>query len=283
MNIKEKVFVVTGAGNGVGQELVMQLLVRGARVACVDIDPRALEETVRLSGAYRDRLSVHAVDVTDREAVESLPEQVIAAHGAVDAVINNAGIIQPFGNVEETGYDAARKVMSVNFYGTLHMVMAFLPYLTARPTAHIINISSAGALSPMPGETLYGASKAAVKIMTEGLRYELQSTNVRVMVVFPGGINTDIIHNSGVPVGQSIDQLRDRLSFLLLTPEKTAKIILRGIERNRSRLAPGIDASVADFFSRVSPRLAPRLIYRFIDAVLSPRVRPQKSGAEEHA
>ena len=198
MKVQNKVIVVTGGGNGIGRELVLNLLSRGARVAAVDIDESGLQETARLAEDKKDKLSMHIVNITDRDAVAALPEQVIAQHGAVDGVINNAGIIQPFVRVQELGYDAIERVMNVNFYGTLYMTKAFLPHLLKRPEAHIVNLSSMGGFLPVPGQSLYGASKAAVKLLTEALNSELKTTNVGVTVVFPGAIGTNIAVNSGV-------------------------------------------------------------------------------------
>jgi NAD(P)-dependent dehydrogenase (short-subunit alcohol dehydrogenase family) len=268
MKLKDKVFVVTGGGNGVGRELVFNLLAKGARVAAVDINLRALEETADCSGEYKDKLTTHEANVADLKSIASLAEQIITKHGAVDGIINNAGIIQPFLDVINTSFDTAQRVISINFYGALNMVKTFLPYLCIRPEAYIINVSSSGALTPVPGQTIYGASKAAVKVLTEGLRSELKNTRVRVMTVFLGGISSNIIDNSGVQTNMREAELRKKFSFLLLTPQKTANIIIRGIIRNRSRLTPGIDACMMDFFCRLSPVFAPRMIYKIINAVL---------------
>jgi short-subunit dehydrogenase len=123
---------------------------------------------------------------------------VIAAHGVVDGLINVAGIIRPFVKLNELDYDVIQRVINVNLYGTIHMVKAFLPHLLERPVAHIANVSSMGGFLPVPGQTIYGASKAAVKLMTEGLYAELLDTNVGVSVVFPGAVATEITSNSGV-------------------------------------------------------------------------------------
>lgn len=128
MKVQNKVIVVTGGGNGIGRELVLNLLSRGARVAAVDIDEAGLQETARLAEQKKDRLSTHVVNITDRDAVAALPEQVISRHGAVDGVINNAGIIQPFVRVNDLDYAAIERVMNVNFYGTLFMT---------KPSCHI--------------------------------------------------------------------------------------------------------------------------------------------------
>ena len=200
MDVKSKVFVVTGGGNGIGRELVMLLLQKGARVAAVDISEKALQETVNLAGSQKDRLSTHVVNITDRAAVEALPAAVIAAHQAVDGLINCAGIIQKFVKFKELDYAEIDRVIDVNLYGTLFMTKVFLPYLMARPEANITNVSSMGGFLPVPGQLLYGASKAAVKLFTEGLNSEMAGTNVHVTIVFPGAIATNIAQNSGAHI-----------------------------------------------------------------------------------
>lgn len=141
MKVQGKVVVVTGGGSGMGRALVLQLLGKGARVAAVDLNAASLQETARLAQAG-ERLSTHVLNITQREAVEALPAEVIARHGAVDGLINNAGIIQPFVRVNDLDYSAIERVMNVNFYGTLYMIKAFLPHFLQRPEAHIVNISS---------------------------------------------------------------------------------------------------------------------------------------------
>jgi len=144
MKVRNKVIVITGGGNGIGRELVLNLLSKGAHVAAVDINAAALQETVGLAGVMKDKLSTHVVNITDKDAVAALPEQVITKHGTVDGVINNAGIIQHFVRVNDLDYADIERVMNVNFYGTLYMKKAFLPHFLTRPEAHITNISSMG-------------------------------------------------------------------------------------------------------------------------------------------
>ena len=123
--------------------------------------------------------------ITNREAVEQVAEEAVQLFGAVDGIINNAGIIQDFVSVNEMEYRTIERVMNINFYGTLYMVKSFLPHLLTRPQAHIVNVSSMGAFAPVPGQTFYGASKAAVRALTEGLMTELMDTHVEVSEVFP--------------------------------------------------------------------------------------------------
>ncbi|UQA56167.1 SDR family NAD(P)-dependent oxidoreductase [Polyangium aurulentum] len=266
MKVKNKVVVVTGGGNGIGRELVLALLSRGARVAAVDIHASALEETLALAGRNREGLATHTVDVTDRAAVDALPAAVISRFGAVDGVINNAGVIQPFVRLKDLDYAAIDRVMNVNLFGTLYMTKAFLPHLLARPEAHIANVSSMGGFLPVPGQTIYGAAKAAVKLLTEGLSSELLGTNVKVTIIFPGAIGTNIAVNSGVM--DSLQMKPGDPSPKMLPPAKAARIILEGIERDRYRVLVGPDAMFMDAIYRLDPRRAARFIYKQMSGLL---------------
>ena len=267
MKLQNKVIVVTGGANGIGRQLVLLLLHRGARVAVVDISEKALDETAQLAGASKDRLSFHKVNITDRKAVEALPEAVLKAHGQVDGLINNAGIIQPFVRVNELNYEQIEKVMQVNFYGLLYMTKTFLPHFLKRPEAHIVNLSSMGGFLPVPGQSIYGASKAAVNLLTEGLYSELLDTNVRVTVVYPGAINTDITVNSGVMSAEQRASL-DTGKMKTTSPLVAAETILDGVERNKFRVLVGSDARFMDFLFRLNPKSATEFIFRQMKSLL---------------
>jgi NAD(P)-dependent dehydrogenase (short-subunit alcohol dehydrogenase family) len=218
MKVNDKVIVVTGGGGGLGQALVLNLLRTGARVAAVDINEEALKETRKLAGGQNGNLTIHVLDITDKVKVLSFPEEVIKTHGAVDGIINNAGIIQPFVHVNDLDYKKIEQVMDINFYGSLYMVKAFLPHLLKRPVAHIVNISSLGGFMPFPGQTIYGASKAALKLLTEGLYAELKETKVNVTIIHPGAMSTKIMSNSGL---EGVEAENDTASnSMALGPEK---------------------------------------------------------------
>ena len=264
MRVAGKVWVVTGGGGGMGRELVIQLLGRGARVAAVDRNPAALSGTADAAGANRSRLSTHVVDITDRTAVQGLPAEVAAIHGTVDGLINNAGIIQPFLPVAELDDATIERVLDVNLMGTLHMVQAFLPVLAARPEAHLANVSSMGGFFPFPGQTLYGASKAAVRLLTEGLYAELLDTNIGVSVIFPGAVNTGISENSGIAMPAPEDQGK----MPILSPAKAATIMIRGIEKNKLHIYVGPDSKLMSLAIKVAPRPA----IRFVQQQMSKRL-----------
>jgi short-subunit dehydrogenase len=269
MKVQNKVIVVTGGGNGIGRELVLSLLRRGASVAAVDINPAALNATVEKAGGLKEHLSTHVVDITDKAAVEALPGQVIARHGAVDGLINNAGIIQPFVKLNDLAYDAIDRVMNINFKGLLYMTKAFLPALLKRPEAHIVNVSSMGGFLPVPGQNVYGASKAAVKLLTESLYSELLNTNVHVTIVFPGAIGTNISVNSGLMTEKQAAEQSGKSSFKTLAPEKAAEIIIEGMQKDKFRVLVGPDARMMDLLYRLNPRNATRLIFKQMQSLLT--------------
>ncbi len=268
MLVSNKTLVVTGGGNGMGRELVLLLLKKNARVAAVDIRKEALEQTQELADEHRKSLSIHVLNISDRAVVEQLPEQVIAAHGSIDGLINNAGIIQPFVKVKDLQYDTIDRVMQVNFNGLLYMTKTFLPHLLKRPEAHIVNISSMGGFLPVPGQTIYGASKAAVKLFTEGLHSELTETTVRVSIVFPGAIGTQIAENSGVVASAEMQEMTKSSNIKMLPASKAAELIVRGMENNAYRVLVGSDSKLMDLLYRFNPKFAAGFIYKQMKALL---------------
>jgi short-subunit dehydrogenase len=264
MQITPKTFVVTGAGSGIGRELTLQLLKKGAAVGGVDINADTLRETQELAGVGKDRFNPFALDITDKEQVDRLPDAVVSHFGAVDGLINNAGIIQPLKSVNDLSMDEINRVFAVNFFGTLHLTKAFLPHLLGRPEAHIVNISSMGGFIPFPGQTLYGAAKAAVKLFSEGLYAELLNTNVRVTVVFPGAIATNITQNSGLGIPTAGGDSYGKT----LPSGKAAQQILAGMERNQFRVVVGKDAKFLDWLYRLNPRYATHFIQKKMKSLL---------------
>ncbi len=275
MQLEGKVFVVTGGGNGIGREVVLGLLRAGSRVATLDLSAEGLAGTV---AAAQDEgsagfLTTHAVDVTQRDAVSALPEQVVAAHGAVDGLVNVAGIIQPFVTVDALEVAQIDKVMNVNFWGVVHTCQAFLPHLQARPEAAIVNFASMGALTPVPGQSAYGASKAAVKLFTEGLYCELKDGPVAVTVVFPGAIETNIAGNSGVQVDAPADDTAasEGASHPMTSAADAAEATIAGIESGAFRVVIGKDAKFVDWASRVAPQWAANYITKKMADLLERR------------
>jgi short-subunit dehydrogenase len=262
MKVAEKTLVVTGGGNGIGREVVLQLLAGGARVAAIDLSEEGLSETERLAKSYK--LSTHQVDITDLSHVAASKVAINAAHGMVDGIINVAGIIQPFVRVNDLTFDQVKKVMDVNFYGLLHVTKTYLPELISRPEAHIANVCSMGGFVPVPGQSIYGASKAAVKLLTEGLHSELQGTGVGVTTIFPGAIGTNIALNSGIMTKQQMNEMASKAGPARKTTsvQVAGKAIIDGIEKKKFHVLIGQDAKTMYFLSRLMPERAANLIYK---------------------
>lgn len=260
MKVKDKVIVVTGGGNGIGRAIVLELLRREAVVAAVDMNEKALLETKELAKSYGSKLSLHVLDITNRERVFALPEEIIKEHHQVDGLINNAGVIQPFVPVKDLDFSKIDLVMNVNFFGPIALIKAFLPYFLERPEAHITNISSIGGFVPVPGQSVYGASKAALKLLSEGLHSELKDTRVGVTTVFPGGVATDIMKNSGAEGTLKMKNNMETTKMKLLTPSNAAKIIIDATEKKKYRVNAGKDAKMLDFMVRIAPKKAASII-----------------------
>ena len=255
MKVQGKKIIVTGAGGGIGKELTLQLLAKGADVAALDINEKTLQ-ILKEATNNSEHLSLHIVDVTNEDSLNKFKKEYFEKHGTIDGLINNAGVIQPFVNVEKLEMEAINRVMNINFFGPLKLTKLFLPDLLARPIAHIVNVSSMGGFFPFPGQTVYGASKAALKLFTEGLYAELLNTNVKVTVVFPGAIATDIASNSNVDMGKSTENS----SYKMLAPEKAAAQIVAGIEKDKFKLYVGTDSKMMNLMYKINAKGAIKYI-----------------------
>lgn len=265
MDINGKTVVVTGGGAGIGREVVRQLLDHGATVHALDLHTDALTAAPADPAVSSGRLVPHQVDITDRDAVTALA----ADTGPVDALVNVVGIVQDFVDIADLDRATFDRVMDVNFQGTVNTVEAFLPGLLTRPQAAVVNVSSMGALVPVPGQSAYGASKAAVKLFTEGLRVELRKTGVRVSVVFPGGVNTDITKNSGVEVDGADDpETRAKAAKFLTSPSDAAAKIVKAVATGKPRVIIGKDARVMDVLSRIMPVTTANITARLMGKLL---------------
>ena len=187
------------------------------------------------------------------ESILKFREEYKKDYSDVDIIINNAGIIQPFVDVEHLDDNTINKVMNVNFFGPVNLIRYFMEDLTRdKKEQYIVNVSSMGGFFPFPGQTIYGASKAALKIFTEGLYAELEKTNVRVMIVLPGAMNTNITTNSNV----SVKTDKDSSSYKMLEADEAARQIIEGIEKNKFKIFLGSDSKFLRFLYKINSKWA---------------------------
>ncbi len=266
MKVKNKVIAVTGGGGGIGRELVLNLLSRGAKVVAIDINLNGLKETEDLAQPFKDNFYKIVADITDRDVINLIPEQIINHMGNIDGLINNAGIMhkfQSFNDLEETDL---QRVIDINLIATINLTRIFLPYLLKRPEGHIVSMSSMAGFIPIVGQSVYGATKAAVKIFTETLAIELTSTNVSVTVVKPGNITTNITKNAGINIPKEIEAKQNSANST--SPSKAAAVIINAIENKKRSLLVGNDAIFLDKLYRLLPEFATALIYKQVKVLL---------------
>lgn len=255
MEIKKQNVIVTGAASGLGLELTKQLLNEGANVAALDINEENLKK-LELD-LNNKNLKTYVVDMGNIESIKKFREDYKKDYSDVDIIINNAGIIQPFVKVGELDDNTINKTMNVNFFGPLHLIRFFMEDLTKdKKEQYIVNVSSMGGFFPFPGQTIYGASKAALKLFTEGLFAELENTNVRVMIVLPGAMDTNITKNSNVEVSTN----KENSSFKMLSPETGASEIIKGIKKNKFKLFLGSDSKFLKILYKLNSIWAIRYI-----------------------
>jgi len=253
-----KVFVVTGAGNGIGRCVALELISRGARVVGADINEVGLAETGRLVGD--SRFHGHKLDISDREAVQRFPKVVLADVEQVDGLFNMAGIPQDTQPIAEVDDDRIDLLMRVNYYGTVWLTRAFLPHLEQRPDGGLVLItSSLSGLAPFPGAAFYGASKAAVAFFGYGLAQDLRGkkSKVTATTVLPGTIWTDLVRNTSKALGTPEALAKN----FAMAPEKAARLIIDAALAGWVRAVVGKDAHVFNGARRLSSRLSERMAY----------------------
>lgn len=265
MKLNGKVVVITGAGNGMGREMTLEALRRGASVFGVDLSADALAETGKLAGANAKFASL-AMDITDRAQCASLPAKVEAILGKADVLVNNAGIIQPFVFVEQLDFEHIDRVMNVNFNGPLNLIKAFIPELKKRSEAQIVNVSSMGGYGPVPGQSVYGASKAAIKLLTEALRAELTETSIRVTGIYPGAIGTNIAANSGIKMDLGAGAKAPKMK--MTSAPDAGRMMIDGMEAGKARVFVGQDAAIMDKLVRFLPVKSGQIIYNQMKSIL---------------
>ncbi|MGA5603902.1 SDR family oxidoreductase [Streptomyces griseoincarnatus] len=261
-----RLVLVTGAGSGIGRATALAFAEAGARVVAVDRDTGA---ALRTAGEARARGAADAwaetADVADEQAVEKLAERVTAAHGVVDVLVNNAGVGLGGAFLDTTTEDWKR-VLDVNLWGVIHGCLYFGRRMAERGQGgHIVNVASAAAFQPSRALPAYGASKAAVLMLSESLRAELAERGIGVTAVCPGFVNTGITSTARFAGTDAAEERRRRRKAARLyglrnyPPEKVAAAVLRAVVRDQAVVPVTPEARAAYALARWLPRAARRV------------------------
>jgi NAD(P)-dependent dehydrogenase (short-subunit alcohol dehydrogenase family) len=255
-DLRGRVAAITGSGSGIGRALAVALATEGCHLALSDVDAIGLSETVAMCEGHGIKVSSQRVDVADRNAMFTWAEQVVADHGRVNLIFNNAGVALSY-TVESMSIEDLEWLMGVNFWGVVYGTKAFLPHLAASGEGHIVNVSSIFGLIGIPSQSAYNAAKFAVRGFTDALRIELKSERspVSCTTVHPGGVKTNIVRNARLDPETVQSQTEDPgVAFqriAMTTPQDAAKTILTAVRKDRRRVLIGNDAKVIDLLARL--------------------------------
>ena len=261
--LADKVVVITGAASGIGRELAIHLADQGCVLGLLDIDRRGLAEVHSLLARKSKSITVHEVNVSNRELVYKCASDISTLHGGVDILINCAAV-SVAETLEDITFEDFEWVMNVNFWGVVYTTKAFLPLLKQRPEAYIVNLSSVDGIVPTPNGGPYSAAKAALRSFTETLLQELHGSNVSVTCVIPGGVKTNLHRNArffktACP-GMSHQECINFFEGAALTSaQAAAQAIIEAMCERRARVLIGRDAHLIDLAARLMPRSATAL------------------------
>src|SRR5437660_9183903 len=229
-NIADKVVVITGASSGIGESTAKLRARHGAKVVMGARRKDRIDAVVKEISGAGGRAIWFAVAVTKRAELERLIKGALDSFGRVDVMVNNAGII-PIAPIKVLKMEEWDRQIDVNIKGVLYGVAAALPQMQKQKSGHIINVASVFGIKVFaPGGTVYSATKSAVRALTEGLRVELHSENIRCTMISPGAVATEL------PEASSDEATRKNLrefykSVVAIPAESVAKAIAYAIEQ----------------------------------------------------
>jgi short-subunit dehydrogenase len=261
-SLSAKVAVITGAANGLGKALALELHNRKFHLALVDVDGEGLARLQEALGGKGQTVSAHRVDVGNEADVVRSRDEILLAHGRVDMLVNNAGISisQPF---LEMNLDDYRRLLDVNFWGTVYCTRHFLPHLQNQQESRLVNVISDFALMGFPGKSAYASSKSAVMGFTNCLKTELAGSGLSVSLVIPPPMDTGLVR-----MGRHVnEQKRAREAAFLkkhgMQPDEAARRIVGAILNGNYRVVVGRLMWGIDWASRVAPTMLHRMIARW--------------------
>jgi NAD(P)-dependent dehydrogenase (short-subunit alcohol dehydrogenase family) len=261
-----KVAVVTGAASGIGKALAAGLWDKGCHLALVDQNHAGLADLHRalVDSGRGQAATMHTADVADRACMQALAHEVVAAHGAVHVLINNAGIGHEAA-FPQTSLDDWDRIVGVNLWGVIHGCHFFMPHLAKVARAHIVNLSSIFGIVAMPGQSAYSTTKFAVRGLSESLWEELRTTTIGLTVVHPGAVATGIMTRTRGDDPELLQRVSRWYEAHAISPDRASARIIRAIEHGTPRLLIAPEAAYGDILKRLMPVMGNKL---FGDAVI---------------
>ena len=283
-SFKDKVAVITGAGSGMGQQLAINLAKENCNVVICDINKETIQETEEIIRKYNVSCTALNLDLREEKNISTLLETTLKNYSKVDLLFNNAGVVAPssFLNLSEKDWDWCN---DINFNALVKLTRIFLPHLMKNEEAALINTSSIFGIITTPNNTVYHSSKFAVRGFTESLAMELRDEKIQIHSVYPGHIGTNIVLDAKFdkdflstntnkaedtdddPV--TIQEFGSTFRDTGMSPDKAAKIILKGVKKNKKRIFVGLDAKIMEIAQRITPSHFMKLI-PFLNLLIFP-------------
>ncbi|GJD19709.1 short-chain dehydrogenase/reductase SDR [Rivularia sp. IAM M-261] len=224
LKLEGKVAIITGASSGIGEATAIALAQEGASVAIGARREERLEALAKRIEASGGKVLPIVTDVTDEEQANKLVEKTNAELGRVDILVNNAGVALT-GNVDGGNTNDWRRMFDVNVLGVLYTTHAVLPIFKVQQTGHVVNISSVAGRIARAGVGIYNATKWGVNAFSEALRQEVLRDNIRVTIIEPGLVKTEINNHTTDPVAKQISEERLKAIVPLQSEDVAAAII----------------------------------------------------------
>ena len=252
-----KIVWITGASSGIGECLVYSFVKRGATVIASSNEPSELERVRNNCGDLAEKVVCIPFDLSDTSGIDKIVKEQLEKTGRIDYLLNIGGISQR-ATIEETPLWLDRKIMEINYFGTIALTKAILPYMIKQQSGHILATSSIAGRFGFPLRSAYSASKQALHGFFETLFIENKKYNIRSSVIIPGRVRTKISFRALDAEGREHGTMDSGLSKGI-KPEKAAEMIIRGINRNKLEILVGGTELTMLFIRRYFPLLFFRL------------------------
>ncbi len=259
---KDKIAIVTGAASGIGRALCQEMARRGAVIVATDVNAEGAEQTAKDISSNGGQAHAAFLDVTNAGNIKKIINDTLAEHGRLDFMFNNAGIAT-LGEVRFMNPEQWQQIIDINLMGGLHGTLEAYSVMVKQGFGHIVNTSSHAGLHPVAGSTAYALTKHGMVGLSTGLRSEGVELGVKVSVICPGPIKTNILDSANI-VNMKKEFNSNMPESMMMDVDKAAKVMLKGVARNKPII-------VCPFYARIMWwlfRLHPAIIYSLNNAMI---------------